>query len=270
MATSQERPKTPPTEYGPSLSPPTVEELNINHISINIELTETLNDAPELNENTDNAPPLAVAEDTVSVDTVFTGTTAADNDSIIKNSGCAALPCILISAYLALIVNAILMTAVTLVLILLIIHADNYEERRMALIIWCAVDSAWRLVVVGYIAKKCPVTYTIIHWLGAFLGKEHYIILVNSLWPHSDPFRAAVDRPSIRINRELFLQGSSYAIYNLYFGIWFWVVTWKAVTDDYAKPLALTGLVACLVNIVSHIIADVPCKMKEFIFAQFV
>jgi len=109
MATSQERPKTPPTEYGPSLNPPTVEEKNIDHISINV----------ELNENTNNDPPSAVAEDAISA----TETGQVDNDSVIKDA-CYSLPCVLISVYFALIINAMLMAAVIIILIKLIIVSD--------------------------------------------------------------------------------------------------------------------------------------------------
>ena len=45
-----------------------------------------------------------------------------------------------------------------------------------------------------------------------------------------------------------------YTFFNLYFGIWFWVETWIAVnhsSDNYAKLLATTGLVACLINVVN-------------------
>ena len=73
MSTSQTRPKTPPTEYGPSLTPPTLEEINICHLSIDVELSE----------NTDNAPPLAVAEDSIAT----IGTGEADNDSNRGRSG---------------------------------------------------------------------------------------------------------------------------------------------------------------------------------------
>src|SRR6185437_3086599 len=73
MSTSQTRPKTPPTEYGPSLTPPTLEEINICHLSIDVELSE----------NTDNAPPLAVAENSIAT----TGTGEADNDSNRRRSG---------------------------------------------------------------------------------------------------------------------------------------------------------------------------------------
>ena len=112
MATSQERPKTPPTEYGPSLNPPTVEEKNIDHISINV----------ELNESTNDGPPPVVTEDVISA----TETGQVDNDSVIKDA-CYSLPCVLIIIYLALIVNAMLMAAVIIILIKLIIVSVRYS-----------------------------------------------------------------------------------------------------------------------------------------------
>jgi len=113
MATFQERPKTPPTEYGPSLSSPTVEEKNIDHISINV----------ELNENTNNC---LVTEDAISV----IETEQIDNDSVIKDA-CYSLPCVII-IYFALIVNAMLMAAVIIILIQLIIVSVRYSGINMS------------------------------------------------------------------------------------------------------------------------------------------
>ncbi|CAG8616286.1 3256_t:CDS:1, partial [Paraglomus occultum] len=40
MSTSQTRPRTPPSDYGPSLTPPTLEEINLCHVSIDVEASE--------------------------------------------------------------------------------------------------------------------------------------------------------------------------------------------------------------------------------------
>ncbi|CAG8600038.1 4425_t:CDS:2, partial [Paraglomus occultum] len=173
MSTPQARPKTPPTEYGPSVTPPTFEEINLYHLSIVIESSES--DAA----TTDNA-----------IATIETG--EANEYSNCKDSGHVS-QYVLITAYLALIVNAILMSAVIIVLIQLIMYANHYEKRRGYLILWCIIEVLWRLWPIGYTAKQASTSYAIIHLLGIFLGKEHYLTLVNSFWPDSDPFGAAVD-----------------------------------------------------------------------------
>ncbi|CAG8594888.1 4137_t:CDS:2 [Paraglomus brasilianum] len=141
MSTSQTRPKTPPTEYGPSLTPPTLEEINICHLSIDVELSE----------NTDNAPPLAVA----------------DNDSNRGRSG--HLPP---WVFLILTVNILATAAIGITLIQLIIYANHYEGRRPALIAWCIAESLFRLWAVYFAVRNFSATYTIIHSLGIFLGQK--------------------------------------------------------------------------------------------------
>ena len=88
-------------------------------------------------------------------------------------------------------------------------------------------------------------------------GKEYYLTLVNSIWPDSDPFDATVDRPGIRIDLVWLKQGFYYVLYSLIIGIELWIVTWKDVVNDednYAELLATTGLVACLINIISYLV----------------
>ena len=106
MLTSQTRPKTPSTEYGPSLTPPTLEEINICHSSIDVELSE----------NTDNAPPLAVAEDSIAT----RGTGEADNS---RRSGYVSPWVLLILA-----VNTSAAAAIIIILIQLIIVSVHYPE----------------------------------------------------------------------------------------------------------------------------------------------
>ena len=81
--------------------------------------------------------------------------------------------------------------------------------------------------------------------------------MVNSIWPDSDPFDATVDRPGIRIDLVWLKQGFYYVLYSLIIGIELWIVTWKDVVNDednYAELLATTGLVACLINIISYLV----------------
>ncbi|CAG8508214.1 7364_t:CDS:2 [Paraglomus brasilianum] len=169
MSNSQARPTTPLTEYGPSLTPPTAEEINLCYLSA------------ESNEN--NAPLRAYTTENAIV-TTETG----EADSIYSSDSVHVSPCAFISVYLALIVNAILMSAGIIILISLIMYANNYKRKRMALITWCIMESVFRLWAVYITAKKSSATYTMTHWLGIFLGKEHYLLLVNSLWPDSVPF----------------------------------------------------------------------------------
>ena len=66
-----------------------------------------------------------------------------------------------------------------------------------------------------------------------------------------------VDLSGIRVDLVRFKQVLCYVLVNIGVGIWVWVVTWNAVAnieDNYAKPLAITGLVACLTNNVSCLI----------------
>ena len=106
--------------------------------------------------------------------------------------------------------------------------------------------------ITAKLGQICNIVFTFI------TGKEYYLILVNSLWPAS---HQTVGRPGKRISRKLFSQGLNYyyAVFNLFFGICFWVVTWKTIADyedNYTKSLAMTGLVACLINIVNHTICS--------------
>ncbi|CAG8612687.1 3285_t:CDS:2 [Paraglomus occultum] len=154
-------------------------------------------------------------------------------------------PCILISFYLALIVNTMLMSA------------DSQAEKRPALIAWCTVESMLRLLVVYITARNYSATFTINNFLGIFLGKEYYLTLVTSIWPDSDPLDAAVDLPGIRIDFVWLKQGFLYLLYNLLAGISLWVVTWKDLFNDennLDKWLATTGLIACLFNITSYLV----------------
>ncbi|CAG8521747.1 10595_t:CDS:2 [Paraglomus occultum] len=241
MATSQKRPRTPSTDYGPSLSPPTLEEITLCYLSVDAALRK----------NTNNSHPLAVAEGSIA--TTEIRTTSSDHDS--RRSGHVS-PWVII-VYLILVVNAILMSAVIIILILLIKDANHYNKKRPALIAWLTIESLFRLCAVCFTAVKYPITHTTIHSLGIFLGKEYYSTLVNSFWPDSDPFKAFVNLPGIRIDLVWFKQGLCYALVNTIIGIWIWVTTWEAVTDvkdDYAKLLAIVGLVACITNNISCLI----------------
>jgi len=105
MSTSQARPKTPSTEYGPSVTPPTSEEINLCHLSIAIESSES--DA-------------ATAGNAIAT----TETGEENGDSDIKDSVHVSQH-VVRYAYLALIVNAILMSAVIIILIQLIMVSIN-------------------------------------------------------------------------------------------------------------------------------------------------
>ncbi|CAG8616425.1 8126_t:CDS:2 [Paraglomus brasilianum] len=204
MSTSQQLLTTPPPEYGASLSPPELEEIDLPHVSVDV----------KSNEN--NAPPVAKSV----IATTETGEANSDNNS----------------------------SHVSL--------WDAQTKKRPALIAWCVIESVLRLLVVCITARNYSAPYTIINSLGIFLGKEYYITLVNSIWPDSDPLEATVDRPGIRIDLVWLKQGFYYVLYNLIIGISLWVVTWKDANDqdDYAKWLATTGLVACLLNITSYFV----------------
>ncbi|CAG8618785.1 10803_t:CDS:2, partial [Paraglomus occultum] len=231
MSTSQARPTTPPTEHGPSLTPPTFEEINLCQLSIAIESNES---------------------DAV---TVIAATETGDANGYSYRKASVHVPqCVLIYVYLTLIVNAVLLSAIIIILIQLLRHANHYQERRIYLIYWGIGEVLWRLCLIGYTAGKASATYTMIHLLGMFLGKEHYLILVNSFWPDFDPFEADANISGIRIDSGLNSHCTVYSCWNLVFGIWFWVATWIAVnhsSDDYAKSLAITGLSACLINVVT-------------------
>ncbi|CAG8631763.1 4078_t:CDS:1, partial [Paraglomus occultum] len=96
MSTSQVRPPTPLSEYGPSLTPPTAEEINLRYLSV---------------ESSENTGPLLVRMSENAIAT--TETEEPDSDTCVS-------PCDLISVYLVLIVNATLMSAVIITLIQLI------------------------------------------------------------------------------------------------------------------------------------------------------
>ena len=100
MSTSQTRPRTPPSEYGPSLTPPTLEEINLCYVSVDVEPSE----------NNANGSPPPVAEDNV---VASMQTEEANGDS---NSRRIPTP-YLITIYLGLIVYAMFMAAVIIILI---------------------------------------------------------------------------------------------------------------------------------------------------------
>jgi len=190
MSNSQARPTTPLTEYGPSLTPPTAEEINLCYLSA------------ESNES--NAPLRAYTTENAIV-TTETG----EADSIYSSDSVHVSPCAFISVYLALIVNAILMSAGIIILISLIMvsvrypnvlltivnvkvdvlthfhnfhrqYANNYKRKRMALITWCIMESVFRLWAVYITAKKSSATYTMTHWLGIFLGNSIVSNIIQS------------------------------------------------------------------------------------------
>ena len=103
MSTSQTRPRTPPSEYGPSLTPPTLEEINLCHVSVDVEPSE----------NNVNGSPPPVAEDNV---VASMQTEEANGDSNSRASDRIPTPC-LITIYLGLIVYAMFMAAVIIILI---------------------------------------------------------------------------------------------------------------------------------------------------------
>ncbi|CAG8566019.1 1051_t:CDS:2 [Paraglomus occultum] len=138
-----------------------------------------------------------------------------------------------------------------------ILISDTPTESRETLIVWCVIEIALRLLAVYITAINYSARYTIINWLGIFLGKEYYVTFVNSIWPDSNPFDPIVDWPGIKIDHVWLKQGFYYTACNLIIGGPLWIITWNEVIEgenDYAKSLATAGLAASLMNGMSYLV----------------
>ncbi|CAG8574352.1 3048_t:CDS:2 [Paraglomus occultum] len=235
---TQQIPTTPPPEYEDSLGPPTFEEIDLSHVLIDVKSVEN------------NTFPQTVTKKV----TVTTEIGEANSDNNSRHADYVS-PWVLTSVYSVLIVNTILTSTVIMILILMINDAET--KNRPTLIAWCMIEVALRLLAIYITARNYSVIYTITNSLGIFLGKEYYLTFVNSIWPDSDPFDAVVDLPGIKIDLVWLKQGFYYVLYNIMVGISLWIVTLNEVADgedDYAKLLTTTGLVACLINMISYLV----------------